>query len=190
MRRPRKSMGAVRVVFILAVMVFLYYVIPFGSNGIGHFRNLDVVFTLLGIAGLAFLITVQARAVLGASRRQVRLESLAILLAVIVLFFSILYVQISEQFSGLSTKTDALYFTMSTIGTVGYGDVHAVGQSARVMVSIQIAFDLVYVAALANVFAGAARARAAKVREQQLRESGEVGPEPGAGAGPVPTDPT
>ena len=28
-----------------------------------------------------------------------------------------------------STRTDALYFTLSTMATVGYGDVHAEGQA-------------------------------------------------------------
>lgn len=189
MRRPHRALGAVRVFFILAFMVFLYYAIPFGANGLGNFRALDVLFAALGIIGLAFLITVQARALLGASNRQVRVEGLVVVLVVIVLFFSVVYLEMAAQFSGLSTKTDALYFTMVTIGTVGYGDIHAVGQGARVMVSIQIAFDLVYVAALANVFFGVARARAARLRDQQLRESGTVDAEPGQAAGPTPAGP-
>ena len=54
--------------------------------------------------------------------------------------------------AGLDTRTDALYFTVVTLGTVGYGDVHPVGQAARLIATTQIAFDLVFVAALLSVF--------------------------------------
>jgi voltage-gated potassium channel len=35
------------------------------------------------------------------------------------------------QFTGLETKTDGLYFALTTLVTVGFGDVHADGQVAR-----------------------------------------------------------
>ncbi len=69
-----------------------------------------------------------------------------------------------DQFAEMATKTDALYFTMSTLGTVGFGDVHATGQLARVLVMIQIVFDLVFVAALVSVVTTQIRARAAERR--------------------------
>ena len=52
------------------------------------------------------------------------------------------------QIADLHTRTDALYFTLSTMATVGYGDVHAEGQVARALVSAVIAFDIVVVASL------------------------------------------
>src|SRR3712207_1536520 len=54
------------------------------------------------------------------------------------------------SFDGLLTKTDALYFTLTTLTTVGYGDVHPVSQLARQVVMAQLAFNVV-------VLAGAAR---------------------------------
>ncbi|TFH53046.1 two pore domain potassium channel family protein [Actinomyces viscosus] len=53
-----------------------------------------------------------------------------------------------DQFTGLVTRTDALYFTVTTISTVGYGDVHAVGQAARGLVTAMIVFDVVFLGAL------------------------------------------
>jgi hypothetical protein len=55
------------------------------------------------------------------------------------------------QFESLQTRTDALYYTVITLGTVGYGDVHAVGQAARIVTTIQVAFDLVVIGALIAV---------------------------------------
>ena len=46
---------------------------------------------------------------------------------------------------------DALYFTMSTIATVGFGDVHATGQAARVVVTLQIFLDLIFVGLVARI---------------------------------------
>ncbi|MCZ2849782.1 potassium channel family protein [Modestobacter sp. VKM Ac-2978] len=55
------------------------------------------------------------------------------------------------QFVGLETRTDALYFALSTLCTVGFGDVHATGQLARVLVSLQMVFDVAVLASAAQV---------------------------------------
>ena len=99
---------------------------------------------------------------------SVRLDVLALVIFVIVPLFALGYYALEQgdpdQFAEMSTKTDALYFTMSTLGTVGFGDVHATGQLARVLVTIQIVFDLVFVAALVSVLTTQFRARAAERR--------------------------
>jgi hypothetical protein len=64
------------------------------------------------------------------------------------LAFFILNLVEPDQIADLSTKTDALYFTLSTMATVGYGDVHAEGQLARALVSGLIVFNVVVVASL------------------------------------------
>jgi hypothetical protein len=55
---------------------------------------------------------------------------------------------VPRQMAGLSTRTDALYFTLSTMTTIGYGDVHAEGQVARALVCGLIVFNVVVVASL------------------------------------------
>lgn len=59
----------------------------------------------------------------------------------------------------LETRTDSLYFTLQVLTTVGLGDVHAVGQTARAMVTVQMAFDLVFVAAGGSLLASVVRSR-------------------------------
>jgi hypothetical protein len=44
----------------------------------------------------------------------------------------------------LSTKTDALYFSLTITGTVGFGDIHPVTQAARALVALHIAFNIAY----------------------------------------------
>ena len=116
-------------------------------------------------------VTVRQLRVMGryqAGDPSVRLDVLALVIFVVVPLFALGYYALeqadSDQFAEMGTKTDALYFTMSTLGTVGFGDVHATGQLARILVTIQIVFDLVFVAALVSVLTTQFRARAAERR--------------------------
>ena len=58
---------------------------------------------------------------------------------------------LDEALDGLHTRVDALYFTVVTMATVGYGDVHAEGQGARMLVIGLIIFDVVIVASLVRL---------------------------------------
>lgn len=71
------------------------------------------------------------------------------------------------QFQDLHTKTDALCFTMATLGTVGYGDVHATCQLARGLVAFQIVFDLVFLATLASFATAQLREHASALRDHR-----------------------
>ena len=73
------------------------------------------------------------------------------MVALFALTYYIIQTTDPTQFESLETRTDALYYTVVTLGTVGYGDVHAVGQLARVISMIQVAFDLVVIGALIAV---------------------------------------
>ena len=49
---------------------------------------------------------------------------------------------------------------ISTLATVGFGDVHPTGQLARAAVTIQIVFNLVFLGAAVSLISGFFRARA------------------------------
>ena len=68
---------------------------------------------------------------------------------------------------GCTPRVDALYYAVSTLATIGYGDVHAVGQAARVLVLVQVVFDFVFVAAAASLLTTHLRT-AAQQRAQEL----------------------
>jgi hypothetical protein len=89
------------------------------------------------------------------SNPRVGVHSLITLLYPVVALFALAYYLIARtdpaEFDGLATRTDSLYYTIVTLGTIGYGDVHAVGQFARVITMIQIAFDLVVIGAFVAV---------------------------------------
>lgn len=89
-----------------------------------------------------------------------RLASLAVL--VVCSSAAAVYIlgaQMTGQFEGVVTRTDALYFTVITMATIGYGDIHPVGQGARVLVTLMVVFDLLFVGALGSALATQLRRR-------------------------------
>ena len=167
---PSNTLRVGRSALALVGVLVAYYAVPVGELQ----SSWDVVFAALGlVAGLAAIVYVALRQVkVMAQYRQgdpsVRLDVLVLLLVVVVPLFAVGYYAVEKgdpgQFADLDTKTDALYFTLSTLATVGFGDVHATGQLARVLVTIQMTFDLVFVAALVTVLSAQLRARAAERR--------------------------
>jgi voltage-gated potassium channel len=115
-----------------------------------------------GVIVLALLILLAIRRLLRAGE-QARIRGLVLLLTVTVLFFSWADESVAalpHQFAELSNKTDALYFNVTTLATVGFGDVHAVGQLARAAVTLQIVFNLVFLGTAVSVITSYFRRRA------------------------------
>ncbi|GAB3993962.1 potassium channel family protein [Glycomyces albus] len=73
------------------------------------------------------------------------------------------------EFSGLETRLDALYFAMTTLVTVGYGDITAQGQAARAVLTVQMAFNVVALAGSASLLARRFADRAARPRRTARR---------------------
>jgi hypothetical protein len=171
-----------------AAVLVAYYAAPVGELPSGVGLVLSSVGLLAGAALLGWAIVRQVQRL--ARRRpgdeSVRLEGLVLLLYVVVPVFALGFYALeqadADQFAGLDTKTDALYFATSTLATVGFGDVHATGQVGRALVTIQIAFNLVFVAALGSVLANQIRERATARRNPT---DGDRSPAPGESPGPA-----
>jgi len=172
---PSPALRIRRAALALTGVVVAYYAIPVGEFP----SSWDILFAsaglLIGLSALVW-VTVRQLRVMGkyqAGDPSVRLDVLALVILVVVPLFALGYYALeqadSDQFAQMKTKTDSLYFTMSTLGTVGFGDVHAAGQLARILVTIQIVFDLVFVAALVSVLTTQFRARAAGRRSSAER---------------------
>ncbi|NYI77383.1 potassium channel family protein [Nocardioides panzhihuensis] len=109
---------------------------------------------LVTVGALALVGTVMVRELDSVRRglpgRSVRVLAMLLILLVMAasLTFFLLDQNRPDEIVGLDTRTDALYFTLSTMTTVGYGDVHAEGQIARALVCAMIIFNVVVVASL------------------------------------------
>lgn len=165
--RPAGSARIGSTALALVGVIVAYYAVPVGELP----SSWDIVVVTLGlVAGLGLLVWAGVRQVRMLAHHQagdpsVRLDGLALVVIVVVPLFALGFYAIeradASQFADLETKTDALYFTVSALATVGFGDVHASGQLARALVTVQIVFNLVVVAALASVLTGQIRARMA-----------------------------
>ena len=137
---------------------------------------------LTGVIALVVIVPVTVRRLL-AINRSLRpiidaVEAVVLLLTMLALGFATAYVVLNDrpgQMSGISTKIDALYFSVTTLTTVGYGDIHATGQGARLVVTVQMVIDLVFIAATFKLIGGVARDRAAQLKQQgELEELPEL----------------
>ncbi|HRA34806.1 MAG TPA: potassium channel family protein [Acidimicrobiales bacterium] len=127
---------------------------------------LGAVLALGAIGVIAPLTVRRVRAVVTSDQPVLEaIQAVVLLLTVLVFGFAGLFValdQHGDQFVGLDTKLDAVYFTVTTLSTVGYGDVHAVGQAGRLAVTLQIVFNLTFLAVAVRVLVGAAQRRLAE----------------------------
>jgi voltage-gated potassium channel len=90
-------------------------------------------------------------------------EALALLLTLLMTGFAAVYYGMNhadDQFRGLDTRVDAIYFTVTTLSTVGFGDITAASQKARVAVTVQMVFDLAFLGIAVRVLTATARRRA------------------------------
>ena len=163
---------------IVALLTAGYYFLP----GQGRLTTLAWAAVFVpGIAVLGALLLVLVRGLFRAGP-DVRLLSLFVLLLVTVFFFAEAFYLLGRmpgQMADLRTKTDALYFTLTTLATVGYGDVHAVGQLARVAVIIQISFNLTFLGTAAAVGSGILKARATRLGPHPGGTPSGTAPRPG-----------
>lgn len=169
--RAQLSRTVVTVLLVAAATV-VYYLIPVPSLREGSWTVL--FFAVSGALGVLILVAI--RQLLRAGE-DAGIRGLVLLLTVTVLFFSwsdATLAKLPGEFAGLHDKTDALYFNISTLATVGFGDVHPAGQLARAAVTLQIVFNLVFLGATVSMITGVVRRRA-RIRPHGPAGSDEAG---------------
>lgn len=165
---------AFRSLATLSLTLLVYYSVPLDWDREPTDLLVPTILFVAGLAGLIVLIITQARRQVQAGDDPgVRVQSLLMLIYPVILFFSLTYLVLEQvspgEMSGLETRTDSLYFTVVTLGTVGFGDVHPVGQVARAVATVQVAFDLLFVGMLVSI----ATQRVQALGRRYRREHGE-----------------
>lgn len=131
-----------------ALLLVTYFVIPVEPDSNTARIGVRLGLTLSMVGAVAWLVTSQVRRQLvAAPAREARsLAHLAIALVAGLLAFALADFVVARaapaQFVDLETRIDALYFALTTLTTVGYGDVHAEGQLARGLVIVQMLFSI------------------------------------------------
>src|SRR6185503_16472249 len=156
-RRRIIIIGLLRALAITAAVVVAYYLLPLD-------RWAGVPLWVSFVAGLAVLTAMsvyQVRAIINASYPAIRaIEALAATAPLFLVLFAAIYFLMAQadlnDFNVHSlTRTDALYFTVTVFTTVGFGDIVATTQVARLVVTVQMILDLVVLGLGVRVFLGA-----------------------------------
>lgn len=146
-------MREMRVLFAhTAVVLFLltagYYVLPLrvGDHPDTYLRlGLSVVL----LVGLAVVLRMQVRRSRRAQRPPyLRIQWLLTAMYVLILGFALVYAVIAvflpSQFVGIDDRTDALYFSVTLVGTVGFGDIHPSGTVGQLAATVHMVFNLIF----------------------------------------------
>lgn len=90
-----------------------------------------------------------------------RASVLGVMVLEVLALFALTYLAISQnpgQIIGMATPLDALYFTMTTLMTIGFGDIAAEGQLARGTVLVQMFFSVLVLSASLRLLQSLTRA--------------------------------
>ena len=141
---------------------------------IGHEEYL-----LSGLVALIALVNFQVRSIIRSQFPGLRaVEALATSLPLFLLLFSGTYVVMgavsASNFGEKLTHTDALYFTVTVFTTVGFGDITAKSEGARLLVTGQMVTDLIILGIGAKIILGAVtRGRQRQPRNADAGQPGE-----------------
>jgi hypothetical protein len=152
----------------------LYFLLPL-EDRIGRVIAIVLV---IGVAGLLIPLSVhQARRVLHSDYPL--LEAVRCLtsgLVLLVVSFSASYfvlgTEYENQIDGIETKLDALYYTVTVLATVGFGDIAATGQVARAFVTAQMVINFAILAVALRLVSWALKERGNEAfgrHQQRLR---------------------
>lgn len=151
---------ALRAVILIAGSILVYFAVPVSAQ--------DENLLVRGIVALLMLTVMTGgviwQVMLQAEDPDRRVDGLTFAVIASVLVFALAFYRMAltdpDQIVGLETRVDALYFTMTTLLTIGFGDIHAAGQAARVLVLIQMVFNVVILATAATTLTNRLRTRA------------------------------
>jgi voltage-gated potassium channel len=137
-------------------LVALYYLLPLDHST----RWLAITMLVIGLVALIGLIAFQVRTIIVSPFPGLRaVEALATSIPLFLLLFASTYVVMgaisANSFNQPMTRTDALYFTVTVFATVGFGDITAKTETARLLVTGQMIIDLVILGIGARVILGA-----------------------------------
>lgn len=148
----RREFIAVSAFGIILIVGFIF--VPPKATPIGWVDVALFVAGLLALSVSAFFMIV--REFTGRARRDTRIRILSVLVLIVamLMLFAVSFYRLSGidgEITGLKTHLDAIYFTVSTSMTVGFGDIVAKGQVGRFVVLVQMIFNLVVLAAASKL---------------------------------------
>ena len=116
----------------------------------------------LGVLVLVGIIVWQVRRIVGSDHPISRaVEALALSVPLYVLLFATTYFLMARAnhatFGGPLSRTDAMYFSSTVFTTVGFGDITAKTEAARLVVTLQMWLDLVFLGLVVRLVVNAVK---------------------------------
>jgi hypothetical protein len=162
------ALGLLRALVTTAVLVALYYLSP-----LDHVDAVPLPVSLIVLLIVLVGVCVwQVRAITRAAYPVIRaIEALAATVPLFLLLFAATYYLMAQDdpanFSQEPlTRTDTLYLTITIFSTVGFGDIAAASQTARLLASLQMLLDLLVLGLGIRVFTSAVQ----RGREQKATD--------------------
>ena len=151
------AIGLLRALATTVIVVAAYYLLPLDNlAGI----SLGVALAV-GLLALTAVVAYQVRAIIRHPHSAVRaIEALAITVPVFLLLFAAAYFLMAaadpNSFTAETlTRTDSLYLTVTIFSTVGFGDISAASEAARILVTVQMILDLIVLGLGIRILVGA-----------------------------------
>ena len=150
--------AVLRVIVATTAEVAVFYLLPLDPDQ--HVAPLALA--AMALAAFTVILGLQVMAITRSPHPGVRaVEALVATVPLFVLIFAAVYFVMSASspadFTEALTRTDAIYFTTTVFSTTGFGDIAAVSETARVVVTAQMLLDLLILGIGVKVIAGAVR---------------------------------
>jgi len=183
-----------RALLTSTLIVALYFVLPLRPADPASYLFLFGGLLLVGV-----LVVWQVLQIIAADHPRLRaIESVATTLPLYLILFSTAHYLLGQNqpgsYSQPLSRMDALYFVVTVFATVGFGDIVPTSETTRIVTTVQMVLNLVFVGVIARVLLGAMQEGLRRQRHVQAAERGVLaadgepqlpGPDPADGdAGP------
>lgn len=147
-----------RAVGTTVLLVVVYYLLPLDRQAVAP----KWVGLIVGFAVLVGVTAWQVRAILRSAYPTLRaIEALGVIVPLFLLAFAATYFLMAQawetSFTQPLSRTDSIYFAVTVFSTVGFGDITARSETARIIVTIQMLADLAAIGLGLRVIVGAVK---------------------------------
>jgi 4-amino-4-deoxy-L-arabinose transferase-like glycosyltransferase len=164
---------AIRIVVVVALMFVAYGIAPLDDR-----RDGETAARLLRTVGMIVIVVAwQLWAIHVARFPALRaIEGFALIVPLVLLGFAATYVRMAatnpDAFSQPLDRVGAVYFSMTIMATVGFGDIAATTDAARIAVMLQMAADVIVLVVVARVMVNSVRVQTGRSRDEPADRGG------------------